>query len=57
LESAAENTKVSVSDMLGRAVLSSQFSGTQGEVNTSNLVKGLYFITLQTAVKRLRRSL
>jgi hypothetical protein len=53
LEAAAENTKVSVSDMLGRAVLSSRFSGTQGEVNTSNLVKGLYFITLQTAGKTL----
>jgi hypothetical protein len=48
LDAAAENTKVSVSDMLGRTVLASQFSGNQSELNVSNLLKGMYFINLKT---------
>lgn len=51
LEKESTKTDVRVYDMLGRAVLSSQFSGIQSTLNTSNLVKGLYFITLETAGK------
>jgi hypothetical protein len=46
-----ENTKVVVSDMLGRTVLSSQFSGNQTELSVSTLTKGMYVIHLQTAGK------
>jgi hypothetical protein len=51
LETATENTKVSVSDMLGRTVLSSQFSGNQTDLNVSNLLKGMYFVHLKSAGK------
>ena len=44
-------TKVVVSDMLGRNVLTGQFTGHQADVNVSNLVKGMYFIHLQSAGK------
>ena len=46
-----QETKISVCDMLGRTVLSSTFSGHQSELNVSNLLKGMYFINLQTAGK------
>jgi hypothetical protein len=44
-------TKVVVSDMLGRSVLTGQFMGNQADVNVSNLAKGMYFIHLQSAGK------
>jgi hypothetical protein len=47
----AQTTKVSVSDMLGRTVLSTTFSGNQAELNVANLLKGMYFINLQSAGK------
>jgi hypothetical protein len=51
LETATENTKVNVSDMLGRTVLSHQFSGNQTDLNVSNLLKGMYFVHLKSAGK------
>jgi Secretion system C-terminal sorting domain len=48
---AAETTKVSVSDMLGRTVLTATMNGNQGELNVSHLLKGMYFINLQSAGK------
>ena len=48
---AAQTTKVSVSDMLGRTVLSAIISGNQAELNVFNLLKGMYFINLQSAGK------
>jgi Secretion system C-terminal sorting domain len=46
-----QNTQVVVSDMLGRTVLSRQFSGNQTDLNVSNLIKGMYFIHLKSAGK------
>ena len=51
LDNDASLTKVVVSDMLGRSVLTGQFTGNQADVNVSNLVKGMYFIQLQSAGK------
>jgi Secretion system C-terminal sorting domain len=48
---AAQTTKISVSDMLGRTVLSATMSGDQAELNVSNLLKGMYFINLQSGAK------
>jgi Secretion system C-terminal sorting domain len=51
LDNDAQATKAVVSDMLGRTVLSTQFTGSQTTLNVSNLLKGMYFIHLQSAGK------
>jgi hypothetical protein len=51
LEDEATKATVSVYDMLGRSVMTSQFNGRQTELSVSNLVKGMYLINIQTEGK------
>ena len=52
LAEAAGSTKISVHDMLGHLVFLKTFQGLETTVNVSNLVQGMYIITLQNEDKR-----
>jgi hypothetical protein len=51
LTEAASPTKILVHDILGHLVLSSTFYGLETIVNVSNLVQGMYIMTLQNEDK------
>jgi hypothetical protein len=48
LDKESEKNFVTVYDVVGRSVATAQFSGNQSELNVSNLIKGIYFINVQT---------
>jgi beta-glucanase (GH16 family) len=53
LENVVNKTSVSVYNVLGINILSTQFYGNQSELNVSNLSKGLYIISVENEGKRL----
>lgn len=53
LENVTSKTSVSVYNVLGNKVLSTQFYGNQLELNVSNLSKGMYIVSVQNEGKRL----
>jgi beta-glucanase (GH16 family) len=52
LAEALNPTKILVHDVLGHLVLSRTFDGLETTINVSNLVKGMYILTLQNEDKR-----
>jgi Secretion system C-terminal sorting domain len=51
LDKESEKNFVTVYDVVGRSVMTTQFSGNQSELNVSNLIKGIYFINVQAEGK------
>jgi Secretion system C-terminal sorting domain len=51
LDKESEKNFVTVYDVVGRSVATAQFSGVQSELNVSNLIKGIYFINVQSEGK------
>jgi hypothetical protein len=51
LDKESDKNFVTVYDVVGRSVATAQFNGNQSEINVSNLIKGIYFISVQSEGK------
>jgi hypothetical protein len=52
LQEDTNNAQVSITDMLGKTVLTKNIKGMQSELNISSLQAGIYFVRLESGNKK-----